>query len=51
MFIRVKECGFAYLLFFFSSATLISGWPLVGIKCSETLHFSKERRGAYFFSI
>jgi len=28
--IRIKECGFAYLYFFFSNATLTWGWPLTG---------------------
>ena len=49
-FLRIKECGFAYL-FFSSHVRLLLEVGTLSIKCSETLHFSKERRGAYFFSI
>ena len=37
--------------FFSSHVRLLLEVGTLSIKCSETLHFSKECRGAYFFSI
>ena len=39
------------IYFFSSHVRLLLEVGTLSIKCSETLHFSKERRGAYFFSI
>ena len=45
------ECMRKIRLFFSSHVRLLLEVGTLSIKCSETLHFEKERRGAYFFSI
>ena len=49
MFIRKSAGGFIY--FSSSPVRLLLEVGALSIKCSRTLNFSKERRGAYCFSI